>query len=92
MYSKSVQGGGGSTGWAGISSRGKTELQFVSGSMDAMDYTTVLESTLEILLGDFYLDRIVFSKMGSRSPCEDDLVYFFEIVAYSLKWGSASLI
>ncbi len=60
IFSKRARGGGGLMVWAGISWRGKTELRFISGNMDAMGHTTMLESVLPPFIEDCYPEGLIF--------------------------------
>ena len=54
-FAKRPKGGGGLMVWAGVSSRGKTPLVFVEGTMDGPNYVSIMEDHLMPLVEDEFL-------------------------------------
>ena len=74
--------------WTGISWRGKTELRFISGNMDAMGYNTMLESALQPFIEDYYPEGLIFQQDGAPAHrANTTMDYFFDIDAPLLDWA-----
>lgn len=70
--------GGGFMVWAGISWREKTDLVFVSGNMDAVAYTTMLEDTLLPFIANHYPHHFVFQQDNAPSHTAKHTLQFFK--------------
>ncbi len=74
--------------WAEISWRGKTEVRFVSGNMDATAYATMAEGTLETFIHDYCQEGLIFQQDGAtahRAKTTPD--YIFDIEVPVLPWA-----
>ncbi len=77
--------------WGGSSWRGKAQLAFVNGTMDALAYTTMSEQTLELFIDEYYPGRMTFQPDGAPvSRAKSTLEYFFELDIPVLDWASHS--